>query len=164
MAELCDRETFQAVMSWLASGKRQSQNTRRAYCDDIRFWAAFAAELGVAPFSLGCLRYEDVTAWRLLQEARGGSDRSVAGWLSSLSSLHAYAARRGIACVNPVDSEDHRPTIARRDTSTANPVLEVDELQAVVEASDDERDALVVTQLYTLSSTPWPAGSPRCAP
>ncbi|MFD7590869.1 tyrosine-type recombinase/integrase [Kitasatospora sp. NPDC059811] len=151
MAELCDRETFQAVMSWLSSGKRQSQNTRQAYCDDIRFWAAFAAELGIVPFSLGCLAYEDVTAWRLLQEARGGSDRSVARRLSSLSSLHAYAARRGIACVNPVDSEDHRPTIDRHDTSTATPVLEVDELQAVVEASDDERDALVVTQLYTLA-------------
>src|SRR5260370_4829011 len=87
LAAACDRDTMGAVLAWLSSGKRRSVATRRAYADDIRFWAAFAAGLGKAPFRLGCLGYADITAWRLLQEARGARDRSVARRLSALSSL-----------------------------------------------------------------------------
>jgi integrase len=153
LAELCDRDTFQAVIKWLSSGKRRSQATRRAYADDIRFWAAFAADVGRTPFRLGCFTYEDLTAWRVLQEARGGSDRSMARRLSSLSSLHEHAARRGDwpGLVNPVDSEDHRPRIDRHDTSSATPVLEVAELQALVRAADGPFEGLVVLLLYTLA-------------
>lgn len=152
LAGLCDRDTFQAVIKWLSSGKRRSQATRRAYADDIRFWAGFAAELGRTPFRLGCFTYEDLTAWRVLQEARGGSDRSMARRLSSLSSLHEHAARRDWpGLVNPVDSEDHRPRIDRHDTSSATPVLEVAELQTLVKAADSPFEALVVLLLYTLA-------------
>jgi site-specific recombinase XerD len=152
LAEICDRDTFGAVIGWLSSGKRRSQATRRAYADDVRSWAAYAAGLGSAPFRLGCLGYADITAWRLLQESRGASDRSVARRLSALSSLHEQAARRGWAgLANPVDSQDHRPRIDRHDTSSATPVLEVAELQALVRAAGSVFEALLVLLLYTLA-------------
>lgn len=152
LAELCDRQTFQAVMGWLSSGKRRSKATRQGYADDVRFWAAFATELGRTPFRLGQLGYEDITAWKVLQEARGAADRTVARRLSSLSSLHEHAKRRGWpSLVNPVDSEDHRPQIDRHDDSTATPVLEKEQIQALAAAASDARDALIVLLLYTLA-------------
>lgn len=152
LAELCDRDTFQAVMKWLSSGKRRAKTTRQAYADDVRFWAGFAAALDRTPFRLGCLGYEDITSWRLLMEAREAKDRSVARRLSSLSSLHEHARRRGWPdLINPVDSEDHRPQIDRHDTSSATPILEKDELQAVVAQADTAFEALVVLMLYILA-------------
>lgn len=152
LAELCDRATFQAVMKWLSSGKRRAKTTRQAYADDVRFWAGYTSALGHPTFRLGSLTYEDLTAWKLLMEAREARPRSVARRLSSLSSLHEHARRHGWDdLVNPVDSEDHRPQIDRHDTSSATPVLEVDELQAVVQEADTAFDALVVLLLYTLA-------------
>jgi integrase len=152
LAQACGRDAFQAVVRWLSSGKRRSRATRRAYADDVRHWAAFAAGLGRMPFGLGSLGYADVSAWRLLQEARGASGRSMARRLSSLSSLHEHAARHGWeGLANPVDPEDHRPRIDRHDTSSATPVLEVAELQALVRAAGSPFEALVVLLLYTLA-------------
>jgi integrase len=152
LARACDRDTFQAVIRWLSSGKRRSRATRRAYADDVRHWADFAAGLGRMSFRLGCLGYADISAWRLLQEARGASGRSMARRLSSLSSLHGHAARHGWdGLVNPVDSEDHRPRVDRHDTSSATPVLEVGELQALARAAGSPFEALAVLLLYTLA-------------
>lgn len=152
LAELCDRDTFQAVMKWLSSGKRRAKTTRQGYADDVRFWAGFAADLGRTPFRLGSLAYEDITSWRLLMEAREAKDRSIARRLSSLSSLHEHARRRGWPdLINPVDSEDHRPQIDRHDTSSATPILEKAELQAVVEKAETAFEALVVLLLYILA-------------
>ncbi len=152
LAQACDRDTFQAVIRWLSSGRRRSRATRRAYADDVRHWAAFAAGLGRVPFRLGSLRYADVSAWRLLQESRGAGDRSMARRLSSLSSLHEHAARHGWAgLASPVDAEDHRPRVDRHDTSSATPVLEVAELQALAGAAGTVLEALVVLLLYTLA-------------
>lgn len=150
--DACDQDTFQAVIRWLSSGRRRSRATRRAYADDVRHWAGFAAGLGRAPFRLGSLGYADVSAWRLLQESRGASGRSMARRLSALSSLHEHAARHGWAGLSsPVDAEDHRPRIDRHDTSSATPVLEVAELQALAGAADTVLEALVVLLLYTLA-------------
>ena len=152
LAEICDRDTFGAVIRWLSSGRRQSRATRRAYADDVRHWAGFAAQLGRAPFCLGSLSRADVTAWRLVQESRGASGRSMARRLSSLSSLHDQAARQGWpGLVNPVDAQDHRPRIDRQDTSSATPVLEVAEVQAMAAAAGSVLEALVVLLLYTLA-------------
>lgn len=152
LAEICDRATFQAVMKWLSSGKRRSRATRQGYADDVRLWAGFAAALGRQPFALGSLSYEDITTWKLLMEAREARPRSIARRLSSLSSLHEHAKRHGwTELANPIDSEDHRPQIDRHDTSSATPVLEVDELQAVVGKADSAFEALIVLLLYTLA-------------
>ncbi|MCT9078789.1 tyrosine-type recombinase/integrase [Streptomyces fulvoviolaceus] len=152
LAEICDRAAFQAVMAWLSSGKRRSANTRRAYADDIRAWAGFVDALGRGPFRLGMLTYEDITSWGLLMEAREVSPRTRARRLSSLSSLHEHARRRGWTdLVNPVDSEDHRPAIDRHNTSTATPILEKDELQKVVDEAGTAFEALIVLLLYILA-------------
>lgn len=152
LAEICDRATFQAVMAWLSSGKRRSANTRRAYADDVRAWAGFTDALGRGPFRLGELTYEDITSWGLLMEAREVKPRTTARRLSSLSSLHEHARRRGwTELVNPVDSEDHRPAIDRNDTSAATPILETDELQKVVDGAGDAFEALIVLLLYVLA-------------
>jgi integrase len=72
--------------------------------------------------------------------------------LSALSSLHEHAARHGWeGLASPVDPEDHRPRIDRHDTSSATPVLEVAELQALVRAAGSPFEALVVLLLYTLA-------------
>ncbi|MFI9174879.1 tyrosine-type recombinase/integrase [Streptomyces lincolnensis] len=152
LAEICDRATFQAVIKWLSSGKRRSPNTRRGYADDIRVWAGFLDALGRGPFRLGELTFDDVTSWSLLMEAREAKPRTVARRLSSLSSLHEHARRRGWTdLINPVDSEDHRPSIDRHDTSSATPVLEKDELQKVVDQAGTAFEALVVSLLYILA-------------
>ncbi|MDX3044089.1 tyrosine-type recombinase/integrase [Streptomyces caniscabiei] len=152
LAEICDRATFQAVMKWLSSGKRRARTTRQGYADDVRVWAGFSAALGRQPFQLGSLTYEDITSWRLLMEAREARPRTVARRLSALSSLHEHARRHGWTdLVNPIDSEDHRPQIDRHDTSSATPVLEVDELQGVVRQADTAFEALVVLLLYILA-------------
>lgn len=152
LAELCERRTFHAVMAWLSSGKRSARTTRRAYADDVRFWAAYAAQLGHEPFALGCFTYQDITAWKLLMEARQAKKRSVARRLSSLSSLHEHAKRRGWTDLpNPIDPEDHRPRIDRHDSSSATPILEEHELQAVAAATASPFEALVVLLLYTLA-------------
>jgi site-specific recombinase XerD len=152
LADICDRATFQAVMKWLSSGKRRSRATRQGYADDVRLWAGFAAALGRQPFQLGILDYEDITSWTLLMEAREARPRSIARRLSSLSSLHEHARRHGWKdLTNPIDAEDHRPTIDRHDTSSATPILEVDELQTVVKQADTAFEALVVLLLYILA-------------
>jgi len=152
LAEICDRATFQAVIKWLSSGKRRARTTRQSYADDVRLWAGFAAALDRQPFRLGILGYEDVTSWRLLMEAREARPRTVARRLSSLSSLHEHARRHGWTdLANPIDSEDHRPQIDRHDTSSATPILEVDELQNVVRKADTAFQALVVLLLYILA-------------
>ncbi|WP_399559036.1 tyrosine-type recombinase/integrase (plasmid) [Streptomyces chartreusis] len=152
LAELCDRATFQAVIKWLSSGKRRSRSTRRGYADDVRVWAGFTNALGRGTFRLGSLSYEDITTWKLLMEAREARPRSIARRLSSLSSLHEHARRHDWKeLANPVDSEDHRPHIDRHDTSSATPVLEVDELQSVVGKADTALEALIVLLLYTLA-------------
>lgn len=152
LAEALDRDTFQAAMKWLSSGKRGARTTRQGYADDLRVWAAFGTEVGYTPLRLGDLTYEDITAWKLLQEARGAKPRSVARRVSSLSSFHEHARRRGWTdLINPIDTEDHRPSIDRHDTSSATPILEKPEVQAVAAKADDAFEALVVLLLYTLA-------------
>lgn len=149
IAEQCDADTRRAVIAWLTTGKRRSRATRRAYADDVRHWATYAAEVGMPVLSIAALTPGHVTVWRTAQEARGTSARSIARRLSSLSSLCDHAARHGLPVVNPVDREDHRPAIDRHDRAGATPVLEIGEIQAMIGAADDARDALVVSLLYT---------------
>lgn len=152
LAEALDKETFQAAMKWLSSGKRSSRVTRRNYADDLRVWAAFSAELGYGPLRLGGLSYEDITTWKLLQESRGAKPRTVARRVSSLSSFHEHAKSRGWdGLTNPIDREDHRPKIDRHDTSSATPILEKDEIRAVAASAANPFETLTVRLLYTLA-------------
>ncbi|WP_161357368.1 tyrosine-type recombinase/integrase [Streptomyces sp. SID3343] len=151
LAEICERPTFDVLVAWLSSTHVPSTNTKRAYADDLRFWAEYAAELGHERFSIGCLSADDLTVWRLAEERRGAKPRSINRRLSTMSSLARFEADRSQRpLVNPV-TRDNRIKVDRGDTSSDTPILEKPELQRVLEKCADAREALVVTLVYTLA-------------
>ncbi|MGW5711529.1 tyrosine-type recombinase/integrase [Streptomyces olivaceus] len=151
LAEAVTPGTFVMVMDWLSSTRRGSLQTKRNYVDDIRrVWAAYAQELGHERFVLGCFTSDHIRAWRLRMEGRGAPPTTISRYLNALSSLHTYAAEKIDLPKNPV-TQDDRPKVDKGNTSRSTPVLEVDEVQAVVQAAENEFDALIVLLLYTLA-------------
>lgn len=151
LAEAVTPETFVMVMDWLTSTRRGSLQTKRNYVDDIRrVWGAYAQELGHERFTLGCFTANHIRAWRLRMEGRGAPPTTISRYLNALSSLHTYAAEKIDLPKNPV-TQDDRPKVDKGNTSRSTPVLEIDEVQAVANAAENEFDALVVLLLYTLA-------------
>lgn len=151
LAEAVTPETFVWIMDWLTSVRRGSLQTKRNYVDDIRrVWGAYAQELGHERFALGCFTANHIRAWRLRMEGRGAPPTTIARYLNALSSLHTYAAEKIDLPKNPV-TQDDRPKVDKGNTSRSTPVLEVDEIQAVVKAAETKFDALIVLLLYTLA-------------
>lgn len=151
LAEAVTPDTFVMVMDWLSSTRRGSLQTKRNYVDDIRrVWGAYAQELGHDRFALGCFTADHIRAWRLRMEGRGYPSTTISRYLNALSSLHTYAAEKIDLPKNPV-TQDDRPKVDKGNTSRSTPVLEVDEVQAVVRAAENEFDALIVLLLYTLA-------------
>ena len=151
LAELCERETFTTVVAWLTSTTIPSVQSKRNYADDIRLWAAYAKEKGFERFAIGCLGAEDVRTWRLAQERRGTKPRTINRRLSALSSLTRYAAEQAGVVLPAVVRKADRMKIDRHDTSSATPVIEVDELQRVMARCRDARELLIVALIYTLA-------------
>lgn len=152
LAEALTHDTFVVAMEWMSSTRRASIQTKRAYADDLRtVWADYARQLGHERFFLGCFTADHIRTWRLKQEADGKASRTtIARRLNTLSSFHRYAAERMDLPRNPV-TQDDRPRIDKGNSSTSTPVLETDEIRAVIAAATDDRDALVVALLYTLA-------------
>ena len=151
LAEAVTPETFVMVMDWLSSTRRGSLQTKRNYVDDIRrVWGSYAQELGHERFALGCFNADHIRAWRIRMEARETPPTTIARYLNALSSLHTYAAEKIDLPKNPV-TQDDRPKVDKGNTSRSTPVLEIDEIQAVAAAGENEFDLLVVTLLYTLA-------------
>ncbi|MEU9495396.1 tyrosine-type recombinase/integrase [Streptomyces sp. NPDC048215] len=151
LAEAVTPDTFVMVMDWLSSTRRGSLQTKRNYVDDIRrVWGSYAQELGHERFTLGCFTADHIRAWRLRMEGRGTPPTTISRYLNALSSLHSYAAEKIDLPKNPV-TQDDRPKVDKGNTSRSTPVLEVDEVQAVVGAAENEFDALIVLLLYTLA-------------
>jgi site-specific recombinase XerD len=151
LAEAVTPETFVWVMDWLSSTRRGSLQTKRNYVDDIRrVWGGYAQELGHERFALGCFTPDHIRAWRLRMEGRGAPPTTISRYLNALSSLHTYAAEKIDLPRNPV-TQDDRPKVDKGNTSRSTPVLEIDEIQAVAAAAENEFDALVVLLLYTLA-------------
>lgn len=151
LAESVTPDTFVWVMDWLSSTRRGSLQTKRNYVDDIRrVWGAYAQELGHERFALGCFTADHIRAWRLRMEGRNAPPTTISRYLNALSSLHTYAAEKIDLPKNPV-TQDDRPKVDKGNTSRSTPVLEVDEVQAVANAAENEFDALVVLLLYTLA-------------
>ncbi|MET9445462.1 tyrosine-type recombinase/integrase [Streptomyces sp. NPDC006610] len=151
LAEAVTPETFVMVMDWLSSTRRGSLQTKRNYVDDIRrVWGGYAQELGHDRFFLGCFTPDHIRAWRLRMEGRDVPPTTIARYLNALSSLHTYAAEKIDLPRNPV-TQDDRPKVDKGNTSRSTPVLEVEEIQAVANAAENEFDALVVLLLYTLA-------------
>jgi site-specific recombinase XerD len=151
LAEAVTPDTFVMVMDWLSSTRRGSLETKRNYVDDIRrVWGGYAQELGYERFALGCFTAGHIRAWRLRMEGRDAPPTTISRYLNALSSLHTYAAEKIDLPKNPV-TQDDRPKVDKGNTSRSTPVLEVEEIQAVADAAENEFDALVVLLLYTLA-------------
>lgn len=170
LAEALEPVTFQVVLGWLSSARRTSVATRRGYCDDLlAIWAPLARELGHDRFFVGCLTTAHLQMWRARVTTRTThplTPRTVARYVKTLSSLHAYAA--GVLDPpppNPV-TEDVRPVIDEEDPSTATPILEEAEVAAVIAAANppagpsdrppaaggpEMLDLVLVTLLYVLA-------------
>lgn len=152
LAELCERDTFLMVVSWLGSEAVPAVRSKQAYADDLRLWANVARELGGHErFFIGAITPGIVETWTKAQKARGAAPRTINRRLSVLTALTEYAAwktKQPIA--SPVTKHD-RPKVDPRDETTATPVLEVPEFQAVVDAAVTPRQAVVPVLIYTLA-------------
>lgn len=152
LAELCTPETFRHIVSWLSSTLVASDGSKRDYADDIRHWAVFLQqEEGIAYFDLRDVTPQAVRAYRQREEQRKSAPRTIKRRMDSLSSLFTFtgwATQQPI--LNPVTKFD-KPKIDPNDHTTATPVLEVPEFQAVVTAAATPREALVPVLIYTLA-------------
>lgn len=144
-----DRDTLYLVVLWLGGTRRASDATKQAYADDILQWADWARrELDLAPFSLVLMRH-DITMWVTQQTDAGAASSSMARRLSSLSSLYRYAQGWGLPVQSPISPDDHRPKYERGRKATSARVLDALEIAAMLAASKDTRDALLVGMLFT---------------
>lgn len=153
LAELCTPETFRHTVTWLSSTLITSPGAKRDYADDIRHWAVFLQhEEGLAQFALEDVTPYAVRAYRQREEERSSAPRTIKRRMDSLSSLFNFTnwVNPDLRLFNPVTKFD-KPKVDPNDHTTATPVLEVPEFQAVVEAAATPREALVPVLIYTLA-------------
>ncbi|WP_033024115.1 site-specific integrase, partial [Streptomyces capuensis] len=153
LAEVCDRDTFLLITSWLGSEAVPAVKSKQAYADDIRLWATVARELGGHErFFVGAITPDIIETWTKVQKAQGKAPRTINRRLSVLTALSQYAKwkTKDQSIASPVTKHD-RPKVDPRDETTATPILEVPEFQAVVNAAQTPRQALVPTFIYTLA-------------
>jgi integrase len=152
LAEACDRDTFLLITSWLGSEAVPAVTSKQAYADDICLWAQVARELGGHDrFHVGAITPGIIETWTKTQKAQGKAPRTINRRLSVLTALTQYAAWKTKETIaSPVTKYD-RPRVDPRDETTATPILEVPEFQAVVNAAQTPRQALVPVLIYTLA-------------
>lgn len=153
LAEACDRDTFILITSWLGSEAVPAITSKQAYADDICLWADVARELGGHErFFVGAITPGIIETWTKVQKAQGKAPRTINRRLSVLTALTQYAKwkTKDQGIVSPVTKHD-RPKVDPRDETTATPILEVPEFQAVVNAAATPRQALVPVLIYTLA-------------
>jgi integrase/recombinase XerC len=115
----------QRFAAYLATERRASDHTRRAYLADLAQYTAFLAEMGqgVIPSSPALVR------GFLVRAAGGAGAASLARKLSSLRSLYRFLVREGLAADNPA-----RVVASPRRPSRLPEVLPEEEVAALVEA------------------------------
>jgi integrase len=153
LAEVLDRDTFLLVTSWLGSEAVPAVTSKQAYADDLRLWAQVARELGGHErLFVGAITPGIIETWTKTQKAQGKAPRTINRRLSVLTALSEYARwkTKNQSLFSPVTKHD-RPKVDPRDETTATPILEVPEFQALVNAAGTARQALVPVLLYTLA-------------
>ena len=153
LAECLDRDTFVLVSSWLGSEAVPAVTSKRAYADDLRLWADVANKLGGHDrLFVGAITPGIIETWTKTQKAQGKAGRTINRRLSVLTALTEYARWRtkDEKVVSPVTKHD-RIKVDPRDETTATPILEVPELQAVINAAETPQQALVPVLIYTLA-------------
>lgn len=149
LADALTAETLALVVLWLGGTRRASDQTRQAYADDLLLWADWVRrELGRDRFALDLHRGE-VTMWVTQQQDAGAAPSTIARRLSTLSSLYRYAASWGLAVVSPVSDDDHRPKFDRGRRASSARVLPAEDIELILAAAKDVRDAVVVGVLFT---------------
>lgn len=152
LAELCAPETFRHIVSWLSSTLVASPGSKRDYADDIRMWAVYLQqEEGIGYFALEDVTPLAVRAYRQREEDRKSAPRTIRRRMDALSSLFNYTIwATGRPLMNPVTKFD-KPRIDPNDSTTATPVLEVDEFRAVLDQAGTARQMLIPALIYTLA-------------
>ncbi|WP_329474223.1 tyrosine-type recombinase/integrase (plasmid) [Streptomyces sp. NBC_01723] len=153
LAEVCAPETFRHVVSWLSSTLVTSVGSKQAYADDIRHWARYLiVEEGHANFTLEDVGPFVVRGYRQHEEARQSSPRTIRRRMDVLSSLFHYTmwANPHLGLMNPVTKFD-KPRVDPRDDTTATPILEVEEFQALLDQATTPRQMWVPALIYTLA-------------
>lgn len=153
LAEVLDRDTFLIVTSWLGSEAVPAIKSKQDYADDLRLWASVARELGGHDrLFIGAITPGIIETWTKAQKAAGKAPRTINRRLSVLTALSEYAKwkTKDQTIASPVTRYD-RPRVDPRDETTATPILEVAEFQAVVDAATTARQALVPVLIYTLA-------------
>lgn len=153
LAELCERDTFLLITSWLGSEAVPAVTSKQGYADDIRLWAGVARELGGHErFFVGAITPGIIETWTKTQKAQNKAPRTINRRLSVLTAFSQYAMwkTKDQSIVSPVTKHD-RPKVDPRDETTATPILEVPEFQAVIDASTTPQEALVPVLIYTLA-------------
>jgi integrase len=153
LAELCDRDTFLLITSWLGSEAVPATTSKQSYADDIRLWAGVARELGGHErFFVGAITPGIIETWTKTQKAQNKAPRTINRRLSVLTALSEYARWRtkDESIFSPVTKHD-RPKVDPRDETTATPILEVPQFQAVIDAADTPQQALIPVVIYTLA-------------
>lgn len=152
LAEVCDRDTFILVADWLSSTAVRTTDSKRNYADDVRHWATVAAEDGYERFTLAAITPGSIRTWRLSEEQRGRSARTINRRLSAIQSLHDYRAHRAGEQPTKLVTRYDRPQVDRSTAAVrSTPVLEAEELQALMDACANRHEALVVLLTYTLA-------------
>jgi integrase len=152
LAELCERQTFIIVCSWLASDSVPSEKSKQDYADVVRHWATVARELGGHDrFRFDCITPGVIKTWKLIQLSQGKSGRTINQRLSILNALLRFTElETETHIVSPV-SRHSKVKVDHADETTATPALEVSEFKSVVAATTDVREAFAVVLLYTLA-------------
>lgn len=152
LAEICDRETFGLITSWLGSEAVPAITSKRSYADDIRLWATVARELGGhEKFSVAAITPGIIETWTKTQKAAGKAPRTINRRLSVLTAFTQYVAWKTKQTIpSPVTKFD-RIKVDPNDETTATPILEVSEFQAVIRAAATPREAMVLALIYTLA-------------
>lgn len=153
LAECLDRDTFLLVTSWLGSEAVPAITSKQAYADDLRLWAGVARQLGGHErLFVGAITPGIIETWTKTQKAQSKAPRTINRRLSVLTALSEYARwkTKDQGIVSPVTKHD-RPRVDPRDETTATPILEVPELQAVINAADTPQQAVVPVLIYTLA-------------
>src|SRR3954454_16960869 len=103
-------------------GRGASDNTLRAYGNDLRELAEWASGHGKGP---GELRYKDLRGYAAVLSERGLAKSSVARKLAAVRSFHEHLVRRGDAEENPGDllpspkGDSRLPSVLGRDDVAA---------------------------------------------